>query len=640
MKFPLGLFSRSRDTAAADAKQLQASQDLIRQGNELEDRGDVAEALELYQRAVGFTPSLGDAHFNFANALSMLGRMAGAVSSYRRAIELDPQNANVHLNLGATLLRMGSAADAERSYRETVRLRPQSANAWTGLGCALEMGGDNEGAFAAFEKALELDSSHGGAASRLAELSWDRGEARRALEILALVLEKNPSEVNALRAKADVCGVAGEYDEAIAAYRRILSITSQDLDASSNLLWTLNFVPGIDAAAILAEHRRVGAMLAAITPRMPLRRPAPLQRRLRVGYVSADFRRHSVSCFIEPLLRHHDRARFEVHCFFDHSQADDVTKKLSAHAEHWLDIAGEPDEDVARVISNLGIDVLVDLAGHSAHNRMRLFAAKPAPLQFTWLGYLCTTGLTTIDYRVCDEHTDPRGVAEQWQVEAPARLPDSQWCYSPQVPVPEPSALPWRRNGFWTFGSFNQESKLNGTILDAWAQALASIPDSRLRVVGVTCDIVADRIRHSLARHGIGIDRLDLVGRVPIEDYFPQYCEVDVALDTFPYNGATTTCDALIMGVPVATIAGNRAIARGGLSLMSTVGLADWVATESSSLADMLRRHLANPERIEALRRDLSERMRRSPLMDGARFAQDFENLLTSAWQHALAQRG
>src|SRR5262249_38988792 len=160
-------------------------------------------------------------------------------------------------------------------------------------------------------------------------------------EILDAALEKNPSEVNALRAKADICGAAGEYDEAVAAYRRILSIANQDLDASSNLLWTLNFVPGIDTAAILAEHRRRGAMLEAVTPRMPLRGRGPLQRRLRVGYVSADFRRHSVSCFIEPLLRHHDRTRFEVHCFFDHARSDDVTKRLAAHAEHWHDIAGE-----------------------------------------------------------------------------------------------------------------------------------------------------------------------------------------------------------------------------------------------------------------------------------------------------------
>jgi predicted O-linked N-acetylglucosamine transferase (SPINDLY family) len=561
----------------------------------------------------------------------MLGRAGAAVSSYRRAIELDPDNVNACLNLGATLLRSNFAADAERAYRESVRLRTDSANAWTGLGCALEMKREFEPAIAAFERALALDPKHEGAGSRLAQLLRERGAARRALEVIEGALVANPASILCLRTKADLCGGVGEHPQALATYRQIISIAGGDLGAYSNLLWTLNFLTDVDAKSILEEHIRFGALLGRSVPRMTPQRPRQSGRRLKIGYVSADFRRHSVSCFIEPLLRHHDRTSVEVHCFYDYAERDDVTIRINELAEHWHEIAGFTDEDLARLILDNQIDILVDLAGHTAHNRMRVFAAKPAPLQFTWLGYLCTTGLATMDYRLCDVHTDPPEIAERWQVEVPARLPDSQWCYKQQVVLPDISPLPIQRNGFWTFGSFNQESKLNTTTLDAWAHALAAIPNSRLRIVGVTCDIVEERIRQCFAATGISADRVELVGRIPIDAYFTSYRHVDIALDSFPYNGATTTCDALIMGVPVATVAGERAIARGGVSLLSTLGLSDWIAPSIAALPEMLRKQTENPERLAALRGSLRERMRASALMDGARFARNVEAAFRSA---------
>jgi predicted O-linked N-acetylglucosamine transferase (SPINDLY family) len=262
---------------------------------------------------------------------------------------------------------------------------------------------------------------------------------------------------------------------------------------------------------------------------------------------------------------------------------------------------------------------------------MRVFAAKTAPLQFTWLGYLCTTGLSTMDFRLCDAHTDPPEIAERWQVERPARLPDSQWCFNPQVALPDPSPLPMRKNGYWKFGSFNQESKLNTATLDAWAGALAAIPNSRLRIIGVTCDIVEERIRRSFDAAGIAADRVELVGRIPIEAYFAAYGDVDIALDSFPYNGATTTCDALVMGVPVATVAGERAIARGGVSLLSTLGMSEWIASSPAELPELLRRNTENPDALSALRGSLRERMRASALMDGPRFARNIEAIFRRA---------
>jgi protein O-GlcNAc transferase len=626
MKSLFRLFSRS-DAPAVDIALERAAQ-LIRQGNELEDRGELEGARQLYLQAVESAPDFADAHFNLGNALSMQGRSGEALSSYGRAVELQPGHVQAHLNLGATLLRCQSAAGAEKTYREALRLRPESAHAWTGLGCALEANAKPEEARVAFERALAIDPANEGSSSRLAQLLRERGDAKAALDVLARSLHARPESSLLLRTQADINGGVGEYDDAIAAYRKILALSNgTNLEAYSNLLWALNFRPDVTTDEVLAEHKAFARLIEADVARMNPRAADSAGRRLRVGYVSADFRRHSVSCFIEPLLRRHDRKSFEIHCFYDYGAWDDVTTRIQALPERWHEIAGMADEDVARLIASCEIDILVDLAGHSAHNRMRLFAMKPAPVQFTWLGYLCTTGLAAIDYRLCDAYTDPEGIAEAWQVEQPARLPDSQWCYQPQVQLPAPSPLPRLRNGYWTFGSFNQESKLNDVALDAWCAALAAIPDSRLRVVGVSCDIVEQRIRRCFAKAKISETRLELVGRISIESYFEMYRDVDIALDSFPYNGATTTCDALIMGVPVASVAGNRAIARGGVSLLSTLGLIDWIAPTPSDLAEVLRKRVGDAQNIAALRSTLPGRMLGSALMDAPRFARALEEI-------------
>ncbi len=277
-----------------------------------------------------------------------------------------------------------------------------------------------------------------------------------------------------------------------------------------------------------------------------------------------------------------DRKEVEIHCFHDHQGVrTDVTERIYRLTERAGTRLGVADEEVARLVLDSEIDILIDLAGHSAHNRMRLFAMKPAPLQFTWLGYLCCPLL--MDYRSgCDARCDRsnwRRRAEGGKVfERPVRMPDSQWCYEPQVPIADSSPLPRLANGYWTFGSFNQESKLNDVTLLAWARVLAAIPDSRLRIVGVPATGSALKYKppNGCVQRSTG-SNWSAEFRSMLTSL--RYRDVDVALDSYPYNGATTTCDALIMGVPVATIAGGRAISRGGVSLMTTVGLPEWVAS-------------------------------------------------------------
>jgi predicted O-linked N-acetylglucosamine transferase (SPINDLY family) len=571
---------------------------------------------------------------NAGNALRLLGRGGEAADAYRRSIRINPDFSGGHLNLGNVLIAdPASLTAAAESYRSAVRLRPDWPEAWFGLGCALERVPDSDGAIDAYAEALRLDPDHAKSAVNLAGVLKNTGKTLAARKVIADILQRAPDNVHALLAQAEMDKQSGDCESALAAYRQVLAVQPDDDATASTFLFTLNFVPGISAETVLAEHRRYGESLARRTPMLPPRATANGHERLRIGYVSPDFRRHSVSCFVEPLLRYHDRSKVEVHCYYNHTTRDDITRRFIELSDRWHDIEGLDDDTVAQQIRADDIDILVDLAGHTTGNRLGVFARKPARVQCTWLGYLCTTGIQAIDYRMCDRNTDPEGVAEQWQVEMPLRLPDSQWCYQPQVSMPEPSTLPRLANGYWTFGSFNQSTKLNQQLLDDWARLLLSIPDSRLRILGITDETLEERIRATFSAQGVAEERVDVVGRIPIESYFSSYRDVDIALDSYPYNGATTTCDALLMGVPVASIAGDRAITRGGLSLLSTLGMSDWVGGSADELVEILRRQTQDPQRLAALRAELPARMRASPLMDGPRFARNVETLFREAWR-------
>jgi protein O-GlcNAc transferase len=623
---------RRSDVTSAPSRQSAAQVDTwIAEGNVLEDRGEIEKAIALYQLSVETAPDAWRAWINLGNALRGLGRYADAAERYRRAITIEPGFAGAHQNLGSALLDMGSAEEAAHAFRESVRLEPGGIEAWIGLGAALETTWPEQ-AIEAYESALALDASHPAAASMFARLELKLGDAHGALRTLDLILQKDPSSAAALCARAMIQKELGYGAAAARTYRDAVAADPTDLAAWDDYLFALNLDETAEAATITAEHRRFGEMLAARVPAMRSRVPRDREKVLRIGYVSPDFRRHSVACFVEPLLRHHDRSIVEVHCYYNHATSDEITRRFISLTDHWHAIASLDDATVAQQIADDGIDVLVDLAGHTPGNRLGVFARKPAPLQFTWLGYLCTTGLGAIDYRLCDMHTDPPGTAENWQIETPARLPDAQWCYQPQAQLPAPTSLPFLEHGHWTFGSFNQVSKLNPSLLARWSALLATIPQSRLRIVGVTCSDFEINARTIFEANEIDPARIDFIGRVPIERYFSGYGEVDIALDSSPYNGATTTCDALLMGVPIVAIAGERAISRSGVSLLRVMGLDDWIADSEAEFTATIHRKLRDPEALAQLRAELPQRMRASALMDGNRFARNVEALFRRTW--------
>lgn len=628
------LFRRGRKPAADAPPDTGVLDALIAEGNAREDGGDTTGALETYRQALSMAGGpYWRAYLNIGNALRRLDRLADAIEHYREAARLAPDQAGAHLNLGTALLRTGDLPAAASSFRAAIDLRPAWPEAWFGLARALESSSCDEQAIDAYRTVLREAAGHAAAAAGLARLLMRSGRGREAREVLERTLtgEGRPEQV--LSAYAEILRQSGEAERALDYCREASMQAPGDLAIFSDYLFTLNLVDDIDAGLVLDEHRRYGRLIGNSTQRLPSRDPRADVDRLRVGYVSPDFRRHPIACFIQPVLGNHDQRKVEVFCYHNHVDRDEVTERIQSYAEHWRDVAGITDEGLAELIASDGIDVLVDLAGHTSGGRLPVFARKPAPVQITWLGYLCTTGVDAIDFRICDAHTDPPGIGEGQQVETPLRMPHAQWCYRPQVAIPAPSKLPMLDNGYCTFGSFNQASKLNEHVIETWTHLLSELPHSRLRILGITDDIQRASIIQAFEHAGVAASRIDVLKRVSIEEYFECYRSVDVALDTFPYNGATTTCDALIMGVPVATVEGERAISRGCASLLATLGLHEWIVASRDLLLPMVRRLIEEPPHLATLRETLPERMRASPLMDAERFVTDLEHAYLTAWR-------
>jgi protein O-GlcNAc transferase len=361
-------------------------------------------------------------------------------------------------------------------------------------------------------------------------------------------------------------------------------------------------------------------------------------RRLRIGYISPDFRDHPVGRFMLPLLKSHDHREFEIFCYGDGAAPDEMTAKLQTCADIWRHTAGQTHADLIRQDR---IDILVDLAGHTLNNRLLVFAQKPSPVQITYLGYPGTTGLAAMDYRLTDVNADPPGETESFCTEELIRLPRTAWCFSALDENPAIADPPAVRAGHVTFGSFNNLAKLNPPLLQLWAKILQSIPNSRLllKAKALNSKSVQDRLRESASTAGIPADRLDLCGWLSPVDHLARYSRIDIALDTYPYHGTTTTCEALWMGVPVITLAGSVHLSRVGVSLLSNAGLPELIAQSPEDYVSIATELAGDLPRLADLRRTLRQRMETSPLMDAAQFARDVESAYRAVWRRWCQKR-
>ena len=431
-----------------------------------------------------------------------------------------------------------------------------------------------------------------------------------------------------------VLGKQGLIDDSIACVRRAIALKPDDAGVHSGLLLSLVYLPEAEPQAIFGEHRRWAdrheAPLAASA--RPHANVKDRERPLRVGYLSPDFRQHPVANTIEPVLAHHDRASWHVTCYANVARPDSVTERFYPLADCWRNIAGMPDDRVADLIRADGIDILVDLAGHTAGQRLLVFAARPAPVQVAYSGYPNTTGMTSMAYRITDAYADPPGQTEAFHTETLVRLPEIAWCYRPP-PCPDVGPLPARTVGTVSFGCLNKLAKVSAPVIALWSRVLQAVPDSQLLLLQGSSQLAGDRLRAEFARLGIDGGRLNLLEPPRREEqYFALFQTIDICLDTFPYNGCVTTCNSLWMGVPVVTLAGNSFVSRQGVSLLSNLRMRDWIARAPEDYVAVASRWAGHLDWLEKLRAGLRERMRLSPICNEARFTRSLEAAYRRLW--------
>jgi protein O-GlcNAc transferase len=607
-------------------------------GNALRDDGQAEEALAAYRRAVALRGDSAAAHNNLGNALRDVGRLEEAAASFARAAALRPDFALGHQRLGDALAEMGRAAEAIAAYRRAIALKADYSEAWNNLGLVLRSAGQTGEAAAAFARAAALRPDFAEAFSNLGMVLRDAGKLDEAIAACRRAIALRPDFAEAHVNLGIALRAQGESSQAIAEYRQAMQLKGDYPQAHSNLVYAMHFDPQYHAAAIAQEQANWNRQYAEplkglIKPHENSRDP---DRRLRIGYVSPDFREHPVGRFMAPLLSHHDRKQVEVFAYAAVRVVDAMTARLREHVDVWHDTVGLSDQRVAERVREDRIDILVDVTMHMADNRLLVFARKPAPVQVTYLAYCSSTGLTTMDYRLSDPYLDPPGRDESIYSERTIRLPRSYWCYEPMTGISDERGPISDDRGFVTFGSLNNFAKVSGAALSAWMELLRNVPESQLLLhanEGSHRQRVADR----LGEHGIDPGRVRFAGFMAAQEYFALYRQIDIALDTFPYGGGTTTCDALWMGVPVISLAGKTGVGRGGVSILSNLGLGELVADSPQMYVRIAEELGKDQDRLSNLRSTLRQRMEKSALMDAPGFARDVEAAYREMWRETIA---
>jgi len=644
---------------------------LIRQGIVRSDLGQRAAAAASYRRALEIEPDNPQANLNLCSVLIELGQLDPAEASCRRLLAIEPGNAGAHSNLGVILKKRRQLDEAVACFRRALAIQPDLASAHVNLGSALHGLGQLDDAAACYLRALEIQpdsavahSNYGNVLQDLDRFGLAEKSFLRALEIdpglamahnnLALVysytrrlddsvarfrraIELDPDYADAYANLAGVLKDLGRMDDALHALRRALEIDRYCLVAHNNLLFIQNYMAEQPGEQLLADARRFGEVAARLArPYADWPNPPDAQRPLRVGLVSGDLCNHPVGYFLEGVLTalaSQASGRLEVFAYSNRLAEDETSQRLRACCRGWCSCIGLTDEALARRIRDDGIDILIDLAGHTAHNRLAMFAWKPAPVQVSWLGYFATTGVAAIDYFLADPWTLPPD-QEAFFAEQVWRLPETRLCFTPPNSKVEVNALPALANGYITFGCFNNLSKMNDAVVQLWARVLQAVPGSRLflKYQQLAEASVRQRTCERFAVHGIDAARLIFEDYAPRADYLAAYHRVDIALDPFPFPGGTTTVEALWMGVPVLTLQGERFLARQGVGLLMNAGLPEWVAADAEDYVARAATHANDLQALAALRARLRQQVLASPIYDAPRFAQHFEAALRSMW--------
>lgn len=596
--------------------------------------GEIEPALLEFARALELRPNFAEAYNNVGSALFSRGDEDLAIVAYRKAVAIKPDLADAQVNLANALGRRGRYEEALPAHEGAARARPDDAEAQISAGDAFGELGFWDAAADLYRRAVELDPKNVAAVTRFGNALMGKMDLDGAVAAYRRALELKPDSVEVLNNLGVARKEQGMIDESLDCCESALGLQPGNAAVHSNLIYLLTFHPGYDAAEQLRQERlwnerHAGPLKGLIRPH---RNDRDVNRRLRIGYVSPDLFRHVVGQNLFPLISEHDHKGFEIYCYSGVARPDAFTQILRGHSDVWRDVAKCDDEALSAMIREDGIDILVDLSLHMARNRLLVFARRPAPVQVTYLGYCAGSGLDAMDYRLSDPYLDPADGDLPEYVEKTVRLPETYWCYAPAGPSPEPSAVPSESAGHITFGCLNNFAKVSPGAIDLWAEVLRAVPRSRM-IMHSYAGSHLDAVRERFAAGGVSADRLEFLGKQSWAKYLETYGRIDVALDPFPYGGGITTCDALWMGVPVVSLAGQTAVGRGGRSILSNLGLSELIARRPRQYVQTAITLAQSPSRLAELRQNLRQRMLMSPVMNARRFARNVENAYGRMWR-------
>ena len=565
--------------------------------------GALNQAIAAYEKLTQLQPKNVSALSNLGVLYINQGKLKSAIASFKSSIEFKPDYAEAYNNLGELYRNLGQLAEAQNYLQTAIKFKPEYATAYYNLGNLYKNQGNLSQAIAAYQQVIQLQPDYCDAYNNLGNTYLEWGESSLAIECYQKATQQLKSK-----------------------------------EAEHNLLFALHYSSKFSPQQIYTKHRhwRKKYQSSSIREELTTKNLVDPKRKLRIGYVSGDLKTHSVSYFFEPLLINRDRNSFAIICYANNQKSDKVTERLNHLADEWREINPLDDSQVTQLIRQDKIDILVDLSGHTLGNRLLIFARKPAPIQITYLGYPNTTGLTTIDYRLTDTYVDPEGKTDHLHTEQLIRLPNSFLCYQPPEITPDVNLLPAIANNYITFGSFNNLAKVNQETINHWAVILKQIPNSRLLLKSKSLQDsgACDRIYKLFADKGINCQRLVLKAwEKGINNHLAIYNQVDIALDTYPYHGTTTTCEAMWMGVPVITLAGEAYVSRVGVSLLSAVGLNEFIAESPEEYMQKAVELANNCQRLTELRQNLRSKMQSSSLTDGKVFTQDLELAYRQMWR-------
>ncbi len=606
-------------------------------GASLREDGQLIEAETCFRKEISMRPTP-EVLQELALVLQQQNRMDEAIGFYLEVLRLCPNNFGAYNNLGLAFATMGKLEEAVQAYEKAISLNPDFPPTYLNVGNLHKNQNRWEQAIFWYEKAIQLKPDYAEAHNNLGLIFQVQGYLFKAIASYETALKHDPSFHGASMNRSNAFLDLGKIQEAISSFRALLSLRPDYHSVHSNLLFTLHHQPNIRQEDIFEEHLQWARQHARqLSPRYNnysnSREP---ERRLRIGYLSPDFCGHVVALNLLPIFQHHDRSQFEIICYSNTPREDMITDRLKAHVEQWRYIRHHGDEALCEQIREDQIDILIELAGHTANNRLLVTARRPAPIQINYLGYIHTTGLAEVDYRLTDLHGDPEGVTERFYTEKIIRLPQSAICYDSIQGSPEVQPPPFLKTGRITFGSFNNLTKFNDHVAELWAKVLLEVPQSMLLMKArpLLEPEACAWVRQRFEKFGVSPERIEFLGWISSNmQHLELYHRIDIALDPFPFNGGITSFDALWMGVPIITLAGNSFASRMGVRLLEEIGLSDLISLSKPEYVRLATQLAREPERLRSLRSALRGLLQHSPLMNGAQTTQKIEAALRLAWK-------